>query len=244
VELLDRRPLAAQVRDRIWDTIQGGHFRTGDQLPSEQELVARFGVSRSTVREALKLLEEERLVFCRHGVGRFVAPGPSGVLSEGIERLQSVTEMADGLGIDVSTTVLALEEGLPDAAVRRHLDLDPGMAVVTLERARLAQEEPIIYSVDVFSRGLVVGDLNPEDFAGSLLAVMEGRWNAWLAYSKAVISAVTLDEDLSQRIGVPDCVPWILLEQVNYDGQDRAVLYSKDYHRGDRFQFRVLRRRR
>lgn len=244
MELLDRRPLAVQVRDRIWDAIQEGHYRTGDQLPSEQKLVSRFGVSRPTVREALKLLEEERLVFCRHGVGRFVAPGPTGVLSEGIDRLQSVTEMADGLGIDVSTQVLALREELPDPAVRRHLDLEPGMAVVTLERVRLAQEEPIIYSIDVFARSLVAGDLDPDAFAGSLLATMEGQWNAWLAYSKAVISAVTLDEALSQRIGVPDCVPWILLEQVNYDAQDQPVLYSQDYHRGDKFQFHVLRRRR
>jgi GntR family transcriptional regulator len=244
VQLLDRRPLATQVRDRIWDTIQEGQFRPGDQLPSEQVLVNRFGVSRSTVREALKLLEEERLVLCRHGVGRFVAPGASGVLSEGIERLQSVTEMADGLGISIATNVLTLHEELPEASVQRHLDLEAGMAVVVLERVRLADGDPIIYSVDVFPRALVQGSLQPECFAGSLLAVMEGQWNTWLAYSKAVISAVTLEDELSARIGVPGCAPWVLLEQVNYDAQDRPVLYSRDYHRGDRFQFHVLRRRR
>jgi GntR family transcriptional regulator len=244
MDAIDRRPLAAQLRDRIWDMIQAGHYRTGERLPSEQKLATRFGVSRATIREALKTLEEERLVLCRHGVGRFVAPGSSGILSEGITRLQSMTEMADNLKIPLSTRVLSLREELPEDAVRTHLNLEPGIAVVVLERARLTQGDPVIYSIDIFPRSIVVGELRAEEFAGSLLAVMEGRWNTHLAYSKAVISATTLGHETNRRIGVADNVPWILLEQVNYDDQDRPILYSKDYHRGDKFQFHVLRRRR
>jgi GntR family transcriptional regulator len=240
----NRRPLAAQLRDRIWAMVQEEHYRPGDQLPSEQKLTARFGVSRATIREALKILEEERLVLCRHGVGRFVAPGPSGVLSGAITDLQSVTEMSRELATLVSTQVLSLREELPDQVVRTRLHLEPGMAVVILERVRLAQDEPVIYSKDVFPRNIVVGELHPEEFAGSLLSIMEGAWKTRLAYSKAVISAVMLDAELSQRIGAPDCIPWIMLEQVNYDVQDHPVLYSEDYHRGDKFQFHVLRRRR
>lgn len=241
---LDRRPLAAQLRDQIWQLVQEEHYRTGDQLPSEQQLAARFSVSRATVREALKALEEERLIICRHGVGRFVAPGPSGVLSEAITNLNSVTEVARSLATPISTQVLSLREELPEDVVRTRLNLEPGVAVVILERVRLANDEPVIYSTDIFRRSIVVGELCPDEFAGSLLSLMEGRWNAYLAYSKAVISAVVLDSDLSQCIGVPEGVPWILLEQVNFDAQDHPVLYSKDYHRGDRFQFHVLRRRR
>lgn len=241
---LDRRPLPAQLRDRIWNLIQDEHYRTGDQLPSEQNLAARFGVSRATIREALKILEEERLILCRHGIGRFVAPGSSGVLSEAITNLKSVTEMAQDLAIPVSTQVVSLREELPNAVVRTRLNLEPGLAVVVLERVRLAQGEPVIYSIDTFPRNIVVGELRAEEFAGSLLSVMEGSWNTRLAYSKAVISAVLLDAELSQRVGVPDCIAWILLEQINYDAQDHPVLYSRDYHRGDKFQFHVLRRRR
>jgi GntR family transcriptional regulator len=241
---LDRRPLAAQLRDQIWQIVQEEHYRTGDQLPSEQHLAARFSVSRATVREALKALEEERLIICRHGVGRFVAPGPSGVLSEAITNLNSVTEMARSLATPISTRVLSLREELPEAVVRTRLNLEPGVAVVVLERVRQANKEPVIYSIDIFPRSIMVGELCPEEFAGSLLSLMEGQWNTWLAYSKAIISAVSLDAGLSERIGVPGSIPWILLEQTNYDAEDRPILYSKDYHRGDKFQFHVLRRRR
>ena len=241
---MERRPLAAQLRDMIWDKVERDHLRTGDKLPAEKALIEQYGVSRATVREALKLLEEQRLIICKHGVGRFVAPGPSGVLSEGITRLDSVSNMADQLNISLTTRVLSMYEELPGDVVRARLDLDPGSSVVVLERVRRADGDPVIYSIDVFPRSIVVGDLPMQEFAGSLLAVMEGRWGVRLAYSRAVISAVVLDDDISEAIEVTPCVPWILLEQTNYDPQDRPVLYSKDYHRGDRFQFHVLRTRR
>lgn len=244
METLDHRPLPARVRDRIWELIQQGHYRTGEQLPSEQSLAARFGVSRATIREALKIMEEEGLILCRHGVGRIVASGISGILSEAITTLKSVTEMANDLSVPLSTRVLSLREELPDEVARARLNLEPGIGVVVLERVRLAQNDPVIYSIDIFPRTIVVGELYPERFAGSLLAVMEGEWETRLAYSRAIISAVMLDAELSERIGVPDFAPWILLEQLNYDTRDRPILYSKDYHRGDKFQFHVLRRRR
>ena len=240
----DRRPLAMQLRDRIWDMVQVECYRTGDKLPSEDNLATRFGVSRATVREALKVLEEERVILCRHGVGRFLAPDPSSVLSEEITRLKSVTEMARGLGIPISTQVLSLREEPAQDVVRARLNLEIGSTVVVLERMRLAHGESIIYSIDIFPRRLSIGELHPEEFAGSLLSVMEEKWNTRLAYSKTVLSAVIIDSELSRRIGVADGIPWILMEQVNYDAQDRPILYSKDYHRGDKIQFRVLRRRR
>ncbi len=240
----DRRPLAMQLRDRVWDMLQEECYRTGDKLPSEDDLAARFGVSRATVREALKIMEEERVILCRHGVGRFLAPDPSSVLSEEITRLKSVTEMAHGLGIPISTQVLSLREEPAKDVVRARLNLETDSTVVVLERMRLAHGESIIYSIDIFPRHLVIGELRPEEFAGSLLSVMEEKWNARLAYSKTLISAVVLDSELSRRMNVSDGIPWILMEQVNYDAQDHPILYSKDYHRGDKIQFRVLRRRR
>jgi GntR family transcriptional regulator len=241
---LERRPLAAQLRDQIWDYIDQEQLDVGDRLPSEQELVDTFGVSRATVREALKILEEERVILCQHGVGRFVAPDPGGVLSERVTHLKSVTDMAQGLGITLNTKVLSVKEELPDEKIRARLNLAVDQRVVFLERLRMSDVDPIIYSIDVFSRGLVKSELDTRRFEGSLLEVMEGEWGAYLAYSKATISAEMLDRDMSHFLNVPDCVPWILMEQVNYNEQDQPVLYSKDYHRGDRFKFRVLRRRR
>lgn len=239
----DRRSLSQQVRDRIRELVQEG-YQPGDKLPSEQAYVANFGVSRATVREALRILEEERVIICRHGIGRFRAPDPSDVLSEDITQLTGLTEMTRALGISIQTRVLELTEEIADDNVRTQLGLAPGAEVLILERVRHARGEPIIYSIDIFPKQLVVGTVDSEMFAGSLLAIMEDQWNVRLDYAKSVLRAAVFDAELSARLGAPDGVPWIFTEQVNYDPSDRPVLYSKDYHRSDKIQFRVLRRRR
>jgi GntR family transcriptional regulator len=71
---------------------------------------------------------------------------------------------------------------------------------------------------------------------------MEERWNVRLDHTQTTISAVRLDSGLSQEIGLPADLPWILLEQVNYTASQEPVVYSKDYHRGDKFAFHVVRR--
>src|SRR5688572_3372224 len=118
----DRRALSQQVRDRIRGMLQAT-YRPADKLPSEQELAIRFGVSRATVREALRILEEERVIICRHGVGRFLAPDPADILSEDITQLKGLTEMTRALGIVIQTRVLDLRVERADDNVRSHLAL-------------------------------------------------------------------------------------------------------------------------
>jgi len=240
----DRRPLAFRLRDELLHMLVDNTYQPNDQLPSEQELVDQFGVGRSTVREALKMLEEERLIYCLHGVGRFVAPQPTSLLQQDITHLTSITEMAAGLDIPIETRVLSLAEVPATEPVAKRLQIEPDEPVIRLERTRSASGKVAIFSIDVLPRALWQGELDPQKFEGSLLRVMEEEWGLELSYSKTTISAVTLERETSRRIGVPATTPWVLLEQVNYDAQHRPLLDSKDYHRGDQFQFHLLRRRR
>ncbi len=220
------------------------YFRPGDQLPSEESLVNMFSVSCTTVRESLKLLEEEKVIIVRHGLGRFVATDPSNFLTEDITRLESVTEMAASLGIIIETEVMNLRSEPADGVIQARLNLQPGEPVYILERARKTNGEIVIFSIDMFSGNIVHGEIEKDMFQGSLLELMEGNWGKRLAYSRAVISAEQLDSELCMKIQDSSGSIWILMEQVNYDETDFPILYSKDYHRSDKFHFHVLRRRR
>jgi molybdopterin/thiamine biosynthesis adenylyltransferase/DNA-binding transcriptional regulator YhcF (GntR family) len=72
IKILSRRSLTDVVAGKIATFILDGTYPTGSQLPAERELVKEFGVSRSTLREALKILAEHMLIEGRHGVGWFV----------------------------------------------------------------------------------------------------------------------------------------------------------------------------
>lgn len=71
------RGLRHEVVDRIRSDIHAGVLRPGARLPTEQEMIAAFGVSRTVVREAVAALRAEGLVETRQGVGAFVNPAPA-----------------------------------------------------------------------------------------------------------------------------------------------------------------------
>lgn len=92
----DSRHLYLQVIDQIRENIANGTYKERERLPSEYELSKQLGVSRATLREALRTLEEDNIVTRRHGVGTFVNPKP--IFSSGIEQLHSITDMINNSG--------------------------------------------------------------------------------------------------------------------------------------------------
>jgi GntR family transcriptional regulator len=234
----DRRPLALQVRDQISELIVERDLKPGDQLPGEAELTELFSVARTTVREALKLLEQDGQIDVRHGVGRFVAPA---TVQWPITRLESVTEMMVAMGSPVANRVISV--GIEPASDEEAAALrqPAGSPVVRLERVRSIDRRPVIYSIDVIVRSVADGELAAIDWSGSLRALLDER-GAGMASSTAQLRAVTLPHGVASSLGEDAHSPWLLMVQTHFTTDGRPVLYSHDYHRGDAFTFNVLRR--
>ena len=236
----DRRPLALVVRDEIRALLLQEHVQLGDQLPSEAELADRFQVARTTIREALKLLEQDGLIDVQHGRGRFVTAMPGTIRP--MTRLESVTEMMAGLGYDVSNLVLSHESRDATPAEAESLRLSPGEKVLCLERLRLHKGQVLIYSVDVMPLDIVPAHPDEIDWTGSLFALL-GEAGQRIVFAAAEIRAATLPRSTAERAGLDADAPWLLLIQVNINHLGRPVIYSTDYHRADKISFQVLRRR-
>ena len=71
-----RKPLYVQIRDQLRDRILNGGLKPGDRLPQERDLIEQFGVSKGTIREALKALDAQGIIKTRTGPGggAFIAP--------------------------------------------------------------------------------------------------------------------------------------------------------------------------
>jgi GntR family transcriptional regulator len=240
----ERRPLAVQVRDHIWNMLNEEKYQPGDRLPSEMEMVGRFQVSRAALREGLKILEEERAIFCQHGVGRFVAPNLAGLLQEDITHLKSVSELARSMGMKFTCQVLSVKILTNSSELSRTLNLSASVPVMVLERVWRDSDSLLIYSIDHFSSEIIKNQSDDWSiFEGSLLALLEQNGQPRLEYSKTTMRAVHFTEDIARRIGCSNTNPWMMLEQINYDTHGKPLLFSKDYY-SDKFQFYVLRRRR
>lgn len=109
--IIKRNGLAAQMIEQVRGLVANGTYRVGDRLPSEGELGALFGVGRSTVREAMRVLANRGLIDVRHGEGTFVA---SSTLAESFEERIGRAALHD-----IYEVRLLLEEALSELATQR-----------------------------------------------------------------------------------------------------------------------------
>ncbi|MBH9787722.1 GntR family transcriptional regulator, partial [Clostridioides difficile] len=98
------------------------------------------GVSRATLREALRLLEEENVIVRRHGVGTFVNPKP--LFTSGIEHLSSISSMIEAAGMEPGSRFLKATEHVPSEEDLKRFQSDGDDKILTIERVRTADGEP------------------------------------------------------------------------------------------------------
>lgn len=238
----DSRALYMLVKEKIDEKIENKEYKPGDRLPSEAKLSEKFGVSRATLRETLRVLEKEGKVNRRQGIGTFITE-KVGLFKSGIEELTSITQTIEAMGLEAGTIDLELsyEKKAPDLAKEFDLSSDDNMIVV--HRTRTANQKPVAYCEDYFPQKLLSSNLIKEDMTISLFDFLEANCNIYISYAVADIIPVTADQFLSNKLDLEEGKPLLLLKQMHYDDRDNPVLYSKNYFRSDKFEFHIARNR-
>lgn len=235
----DNRHLYLQVIDRIKQDIEKGIYKEKEQLPSEFDLAKLLGVSRATLREALRILEEENVIIRRHGVGTFVNAKP--LFSSGIEQLNSVTNMIVQVGMKPGTIFLSSDTlGATEEDIRRFACSEDD-EIFVMERVRTANGEPVVYCVDH-----VLHHYLPQTFSHereSLFHVLEETSQRKITYAIAEIEPLGYHERISPILECDPETALLVLKQMHFDEKDMPILYSVNYFRADKFSFHVLRKR-
>ncbi|MEM5839800.1 GntR family transcriptional regulator [Bacillus sp. LMB3902] len=235
----DNQRLCLKVIDRIKDDIQNGVFCENERLPSEFELSKMLGVSRTALREALRILEEENVIIRRHGVGHFVNARP--LFLSGIEQLNSVTKMIEQASMTPGTIFMSSQVTAPTEEDMLRFQYAEETEIFLLERVRTANGMPVVYCLDK-----IPVDILPEGFSHeqeSMFEWLENKSGAVISYAVADIVPIGYHDTISQIL---DCDPetsLLLLKQTHYDQNDKPVLYSLNYFRADKFRFHVVRKR-
>ncbi|MCL6554007.1 MAG: GntR family transcriptional regulator [Firmicutes bacterium] len=237
---MTRLSLSKQLYRRLRHEILAGRFAGADRLPSEAALARTFAVSRMTLREALRALEEEGLLVRRHGIGSFITRE----VTAGLERLESFTETIRRAGRQARDRVLAIRPvplSVPDASA---LGRAPGSPGVLVESLRYADGLPVIYCADLL----------PLDVVGTAEAVQQRRERESLqdflerdvgvVLRRAVLAlrAVGAPAAVARHLGVARGRPVLLLRGTAVDVAGRTVYLSTNYVRSDRYVFTVVRR--
>ena len=115
-----------QVADQLLDMINSGELKPGDRLPSEAELAADFGVSRTTVREAMRILATRNLIQTRKGMagGHFIVEPTVGSISEFLVANYGLLTAANTVTLEHLLQVREMIEGPAAAIAARNRDDD------------------------------------------------------------------------------------------------------------------------
>ncbi|MGH6809440.1 MAG: GntR family transcriptional regulator [Ensifer adhaerens] len=239
--LRDSRTLAIQLRDRIADLIRLEGLKPGDKLPTEAQLTQRFKISRPALREALKLLEQDDVIYVEHGRGRFVSALSAVQVDRPITVFESGTDMARHYGYTTVNKVLSISEETPDTRVADSLHLSPTDRVIRIERIRLHDDEPILYCIDYVPRSIIPAKLYDLDWSRSLMDLLE-EYGSRPRMSAASVSSVMLPDDVVERHDLRDFGPALLITETCFTAAGVPVNYAIDYHRGSHFSFSLTRK--
>ncbi|HIT76959.1 MAG TPA: GntR family transcriptional regulator [Candidatus Avipropionibacterium avicola] len=226
-------PLYAQVEQSLLSRI-GVDWSAGDRLPTEDELIQQFGVSRITVRRAVQNLVARGLVETRRGQGTFVARTS---VQQPLAALTGFVEDMQAHGIPARARVLSVEEVDAPAEVRAALELPLGARVTHIERVRLALGAPMSFDSTYLpvELGRLVGqdDLENEQ----IFTLLEERHDTPLFEASYAIRAINADERVARALEVPLGSAVLQIERITVTTDQRPVDHEFLHYRGDAITF-------
>lgn len=234
-------PLYVQIRDDLRRKILEGSYAVHERLPSENELMNHFGVSRITIRQALRDLHNEGLVFSAQGKGTYVSK-PKAV--QNVQRLQGFGEAMSKQGYEATARLLSIQqEHKPSKPVVAALELNPGDEVVEVKRVRYLNREPICIESSYFP--LPVGQkLFGQDLSGDIFPMLENQFDISLGHAEISIDSTLADEEVQHFLGLRSGEPILRVERLTHDTDGTPIDFEYLCYRGDAFkyQFRVDRK--
>ncbi len=211
------------------------------RLPPEPELARQLGVSRSTLREAMRVFEGQGLIRRRQGSGTFVTSNVP-VIESNIDVLESIEAMAQRSGQPYSVRDLMVQNVSADAQQAALFHLPLGAALTRVERVIYIQERPISYLVDLLPANILRPDDLDQSFGGSVLELLWKRDDLTLSHSQAEISAVGATPEVARSLQIQRNDVLLLFQESLYTQDNRLVDCAWSYFLPGFFKFRVTQR--
>lgn len=210
-----------------------------DLLPTERDLMAEFGVSRATVRHAIRVLIDRGLVYNVHGSGTFVAD--PAVVSKKL-RLTSFSEDMRERGRVGSSRMISSRVAPAPAEVTEALEVAEGEPLRFIERLRLANDQPMAYEQVYLPSDLLDPDVIEFDLIeeGASLYELMAAGGIHVERAAQTIGAVNLPAEQARLLDQAVGAAAIRVVRVSFSDRGRPVEHATTIYRADRYTFDVV----
>ena len=213
----------------------------GAKLPSEPQLAENLGVSRATLREAMRTFESQGMLKRQQGVGTFVV-GPKQVIESGLEVLESIETQADKIGLDVTMGEFKITHLEADERYAEKLEINVGDPIIEVRRVILTDDSPVAYLVDILPEFVLDAETLATKFTGSVLDLLIQIGNPPLSSSKTEISAINAPRDVAKALHVQRGDTVLLLKGILFNEEGDPVDFSHSYFLPGYFRLHIIRK--
>ena len=226
-------PLYHQLKTLILQEIEAGTWKPDQQLPTEEQLSARFRVSKITVRQALRELSNLGWVRREQGRGTFVQKP---ALEEGPRKLTSFSAEMREHGLVATSQVLEKSVIAAPADVAAKLGIMTTDRVFRLRRLRLADGVPLGVQTAYLPMAMLPGIDDVQFTDLSLYGLLESRYDLHPVAAKETLIAVVVNNEEASLLRVPPGSPALAAERITFLPQGQPLEYAQSIMRGDRYK--------
>lgn len=223
-----------QIAEYYQNLIESKQLRSGEKMPTEEQICALFQVSRITVRQAMSELVQAGYIERVQGKGSYVKTPKTNMQ---LNHLQGFSEEMRAIG-KVATSRL-IDTGIEncDLMVAEHLGIETGTQVIYIKRLRLADNEPVAVEY-VYIPFYLCPELLQKDLNGSLYSLL-GEYGLKVHRASQNISAGYSPRNICELLNIKQASPTLNIERVTYLENGIALEYVQSSYRGDRYTFHV-----
>ena len=211
------------------------------RLPSEPNLAKQMGVSRATLREAMRSFETEGLIRRQQGVGTFVV-GEVPIIDTGLEVLESIEKIAGRIGVSVSTRSLEIEQLEADQDCARVLGIQVGESLTRISRVILTDDRPVAYLVDTIPSSLISRAELENELSSSVLDFLLQKGSINLVNSRTEIKAEVASSEVAHKLQIQRGDVLLNFSADLSDSSGKVIDHSYSYFLPGFFRFHVNRR--
>lgn len=229
-------PRHQQIADHLRKEINEQEFKPGDKLPSEKRLCDYFKVSRITVREALKSLENEGLIFKKQGLGAFVREEPK---QANLVQLTDFSEDMRRAGHSSSSKLISFKKVKADVSINTFLGIAPDKSLIKIERVRIADGIPVAFDVTWMpaSYGQLLMD---EDLAHkTIYEILEEEYSIPIIGGRYTFTAAVADEHIAKHLDVPVGSPLFEIDRCSKTTGDKKIYFQRRFNNPNHIQYEI-----